>query len=289
MESGLVLVADALDRDDPFVADLLAQFADVHVDRAVADYHVGAPDFGVDLFAGEEFAGLRVEQVEQCELLAGKENLLTVARHGVAFAIDHNSRFGRLSRFALLVNPFQNRLHAAYQQLHLDRLSEVVVGSNVESGNLLLLVAQCGEKNDHRVAQLGIFANGAAGLCAVHHGHHHVEQDEVGVVLAGYVECFGAVLCREDFVALAGKVIFDKFEDVGFVVDKQNAVRHSGCLFGFGAQLAAEALHAMIIMCEVNKFPANSFGSPGKMVIFASSISSRHYWRGKINVYCDGY
>ena len=52
------------------VSDFLPDFADVDVDRTVADNHRIAPDTGVDLFPGEEFSGRGGEQGEQGELLA---------------------------------------------------------------------------------------------------------------------------------------------------------------------------------------------------------------------------
>ena len=62
--SGFIFISHALDRDDAFVADLLAQLADVHVDRAVAHDDLRAPDLGVDLLAGNQLPGRRVEQVQ---------------------------------------------------------------------------------------------------------------------------------------------------------------------------------------------------------------------------------
>ena len=42
--SGFVFVSDPLDGDDVTSADLLAQLADVDVDRAVSDHDFAAPD-----------------------------------------------------------------------------------------------------------------------------------------------------------------------------------------------------------------------------------------------------
>ena len=56
-DSGLELVADALDRDDVVVTDFLAQLADVHVDGAVSHDHLAAPDAAVDFLAREELPG----------------------------------------------------------------------------------------------------------------------------------------------------------------------------------------------------------------------------------------
>ena len=50
-----VFVAQPLYGRDMSVSDFLPDFADVDVDRTVADNHRIAPDTGVDLFPGEEF------------------------------------------------------------------------------------------------------------------------------------------------------------------------------------------------------------------------------------------
>lgn len=50
-------VADAFDRDDVAFADFLTQFADVHVDGAVADDDLRTPDLRVNRFAGNQRPG----------------------------------------------------------------------------------------------------------------------------------------------------------------------------------------------------------------------------------------
>ena len=70
------------------VSDFLPDFADVDVDRTVADNHRIAPDTGVDLFPGEEFSGRGGEQGEQGELLAGQFDTLSVADYQMSFPVD---------------------------------------------------------------------------------------------------------------------------------------------------------------------------------------------------------
>ena len=107
-------------------------------------------------------------------------------------------------------------LHAADQQLHLDRLGEVVVRPDTEARKLLILLAQRREKYHHRVAQLRILADGTAGLRTVHDGHHHVQQDQVRTALGGGLQRLGAVLRREYFVALLLEVVPHEFEGCRF-------------------------------------------------------------------------
>ena len=188
---------------------------------------VGAfADLGVDLLAGNQFPGRRVEQVQQRELLAREGDLLSVADHRVTLAVDREPRGRGLLGRSVGVDALEDRLHAAYQQLHLDRLGQVVVGSHVEPCQLLPLLAQRREENHHRVLQHGVSADRAAGLRPVHHRHHHVQQDQVRTAFGGHFQRLGAVLRREYFVALFQEVVPHEFEDVDFIVDKQDAVAH---------------------------------------------------------------
>ena len=115
------------------VSDFLSDFADVDVDRAVADDHAVAPDAGVDLFPGEEFSGRGGEQGEQGELLAGQFDTFSVADYQMSFPVDDQR-----SRF-VGGYPFEDRPDAAYQKCGLDRLGNIVVGSGSEPCELLLL------------------------------------------------------------------------------------------------------------------------------------------------------
>ena len=225
----LVFVAHALDGDDVPRPDFLAQFADVHVDGAVAHDHLAAPDAGVDLFARKEFSGSGVEQAEQGELLARKHDRPAAELHHVTLAVDFQP-VGCVG-LPLPVDAFEDGLHAAHENFHLHRLGDVVVGSRTEPGDLVLLLAQGRQKDDHRVAQGRIGANRAAGLHAVHHGHHPVEQNQVGPVQGGLPESVGPVLRGKDLVARFPEVVFHEFEDVGLVVDEQDAVTHGMSYF----------------------------------------------------------
>ena len=117
------------------VSDFLSDFADVDVDRAVADDHAVAPDTGVDLFPGKEFSGRGGEQGEQGELLARQFDTFSVADYQMSFPVDDQR-----SRF-VGGYPFEDRLDAAYQKFGLDRLGNIVVGSGSEPCELLLLFA----------------------------------------------------------------------------------------------------------------------------------------------------
>ena len=84
----LVFVAYTLNGHDVVVTNLLAQFADVNVYSAVAYYHLVAPHLLVNLLAGEEFAGVGVEQCEQLKLLAGQDECLAALAYLIMLGVD---------------------------------------------------------------------------------------------------------------------------------------------------------------------------------------------------------
>ncbi len=93
---------------------------------------------------------------------------------------------------------------------------------------MVVFLSALGEEEQQR----RVAPDGPAGLGAVHHGHHHVQQDQVRTVLGGRGQRLGAVLRREDLVAFACEVVFHEFQDVRFVIDDQYAVLH-GVRVGF--------------------------------------------------------
>ena len=76
----------------------------------------------------------------------------------------------------------QQRAHAREQLGLAHRLAEEIVGAGVEALGALLGRVERGDEDDrqHRVRRVG--ADLAADVVAAHAGHHHVEQDEVGLL-----------------------------------------------------------------------------------------------------------
>jgi hypothetical protein len=72
----------------------------------------------------------------------------------------------------------------------------------------------------------------AADLETVVAGHHHVEDDEVGRGLEGLIEGVATAGGRGDVIALGLERGLDDHDDIGFVVDNEDAVRHGGPLSG---------------------------------------------------------
>jgi len=120
------------------------------------------------------------------------------------------------------------------------------------------------EKHHYRPSRARVAADGPARLRTVHDGHHPVQQDQVGAGRGGDLQRFGAVRGRVDLVALFEQVVAHEFQDVGFVVDQQDAVFCHRSLFRF----------LLRRLCEDTNFPRKSCGGPGKMAIFARFLGS---------------
>ena len=129
---------------------------------------------------------------------------------------------GRLLLYAL-----EDGLHAACEELHADRLGQVAICSGIESFDLLLLFAQGREEEDDGLLQLRIFAQGTAGGCTIHDGHHAVEQNQVWTALPSALQGLLTVVGREDLVACTTQGVAYKFQNIGLVIDQQNAIAHS--------------------------------------------------------------
>ncbi len=103
------------------------------------------------------------------------------ARHATSFEVDHQvtapDRAAGLGVGQLAIRPPQQRLDAADQLAHAERLHQVVVGAHFQPDHLVHLVRAGGEE-DHRSARLA--SQLAQDLEAIDPGEADVEHDEVG-------------------------------------------------------------------------------------------------------------
>ena len=78
---------------------------------------------------------------------------------------------------------------------------------------------------------MGVGLEGAGEFAAVHAGHHAVEEDEIGLKLAGDVGDLGGEVAGADFVALLllEHQVHD-VEEIEFIVDDEDAFFHMGPL-----------------------------------------------------------
>jgi hypothetical protein len=116
----------------------------------------------------------------------------------------------------------QHRVHAQHQLAGAEGLGDVVVGTGLETEHAVLLGAERGEQDDRHVTGK---TQAAAHLEAVHPGHHHVEDQQVGAPACVLGERGGTVAGLSDVVARGEEVGHDHLADGDVVVDDQHA-RH---------------------------------------------------------------
>lgn len=203
-----VHVPDTLYRCDSVIAEFASQSADVNVERPFADDDVISPNRSVNFVAGKYAVGLRVQKLQNFELLA-RQNLLALRRYDcMACFVDlYADDFCR----RLLVEPFHYGIHATAQHAHTHRLGDVVVGTRLVTADLILLLVYGRQEYDHGIFQQRMSANGLARLPAVHNGHHRVEQNQMRMHPLGHFESNGTILGGIDLVTLSRKVVAYKF------------------------------------------------------------------------------
>jgi len=77
----------------------------------------------------------------------------------------------------------EHRFDPGDQRALVERLGQILVGAGFESGDDVLAVGFGRHQNDRHERQTGVGLDLPAGFDAVHLRHHHIEQDQIGMVL----------------------------------------------------------------------------------------------------------
>ena len=93
-------------------------------------------------------------------------------------------------------------LHTVQQDVHVERLGDVVIGPLPEALQLKFLAVLGGEKDHWDVGRVDIGLDGAAQLHAVHVGHHHVADHQVHGLLPQQVQHHETVRRTQHLIAL---------------------------------------------------------------------------------------
>ena len=152
---------------------------------------MGIPDLFEDLVARAQRARIARQQGQQVELLAGQGQLVAVEQHApgalvdLELAVDQHVA-GRLVASGADVGPPGHGADAGHQLSEAEGLDHVVVGAQLEADHPVDLLAAGGDDDDRHV---GLGAEPAAHLVAVHVGQAEVEQHEIdGARLQGHLE-----------------------------------------------------------------------------------------------------
>jgi hypothetical protein len=165
-------------------AEGLAQALHVHVDRAFLDEDVVTPDTIEQLGSTVHTFGMGHQKVQQAEL--GRPELhflglvIDTPGHPACGGVEGQAREldGTVERVGGL--PAQHGSNAGQQLLRREGLRQVVVGSSVEAGYLVGLVAASGQHDHRQLARARLLAPALGQAQAALPRQHPVEQHEIG-------------------------------------------------------------------------------------------------------------
>jgi hypothetical protein len=214
-------VADACDGgDDPGLAEPFAQTRDGDAHSVGERVCVLVPCSRQELFGAHDAAFGGDEHFEHGELLPGQRD---VAAGAVDLAPERiESETGDLpDRRPVLDAPAVERSESEHELLELERLGEVVVGSELEAGGLVVEPVGSSEHEDRHAVVGGDDASGD--LVPGRPGNVSVEDGDVVGVDAQQLQSGVAVACDVCRDRLQAEAIADRFRHIGLVLDQQHA------------------------------------------------------------------
>jgi len=196
------------------------------VQRAVEIAQAFAGDRRIEQ-VGDAVAGQFVGRVAQVAG-AGRVGVLDAAArfdHHQAFghAVDNGAQALRLFLVAAAVAvDLQLGAHAGAHLGHAQRLADVVDRALVEAGHDVVGLVAGAHENDGDAGRAGVQLEPAAGFQAIHAGHDHIHQDQVGVDPARDAQGAFARRGQESLVALLRHHLAQHAKVGGGVIDNQN-------------------------------------------------------------------
>ena len=174
-------VADAAHRvDQAWLAaglGLLAQVADVHVERVRAVAEVVAPDAVEDHRPRQHLPRVAQEQLEQRELGPRQDELLAATGHLAGTGVQLEVGEAERGRLVVGAESAQKRPDARDELLEGERLDEVVVGAGLEACDAVGDLVARGQHQDRELAPVG--PQPAGELEPVEPRHQDVDDREV--------------------------------------------------------------------------------------------------------------
>ena len=166
------------------------------------------------------------EGMQDEELGDGEHHGLALPGAGMAFGIHaQQATFQDLgvrslgSRGILGLETAQDRLHTLHQQALREGFADEIVGAHLQAEQFVDLLVLGGEE-DHR--QLGLLAQAAQQLHAVHAGHLDVEDGEIRRIGLQAVKSRHAVIVGLDAIAFRLQRDGNGGQNVAVVIDQRN-------------------------------------------------------------------
>ncbi|ELP47739.1 transcriptional regulator [Mycobacterium avium subsp. paratuberculosis S5] len=204
--------------------DLAAQVRHVGLDDIDVTSEVVAPHVVEDLRLAQHRARVDDKVAQQREFVRRQRDRLTGLPHFVGFLVEFDvgeSQSGAAWFGPALTGAPQDDPQPGDHLFQAERFGHVVVAAQGQPGDLVLQGISRRQEQRGRVDAVG--AQPAQHPEPVHAGHHHVQDHRVGTGLARPVQGLGAVGGGVDLEPLEFQAHREQFDDVGLVVDDENA------------------------------------------------------------------
>ena len=199
----------------------------MYVNRSRVTEIVKAPYIVEQLCAGEHAVRTGGEKVQQLDLLRRRIHALALDNQIVRLLVDHQIVKRQLLGRIIRRHTAEYRTHARNDLRHFERLDDVVVRTHLQTGNAVRGLA-FGRQHDDR--HITLRTDLPADRPAVHHRHHHVEQQHVRLVGLPLFDALHAVFRLKHRVAFALQIQAQQLTDVGLVLYDQYLLGHSSPL-----------------------------------------------------------
>ena len=191
------------------------------VNRAGITVVLKAPDLVQQLVAGVNAVGVTGQAGQQFQLLGRCLDHLALDLELIAVHIQMQVVKVIYALVFLLLGggTAQHGLDAGRDLLGVKGLDDVVIRAQFKAKHLVIGLTLCGQHNDGGVV---LAADFAAGLPAVHHRHHNVQQHQIRVQLVKLRQRRRAVVNHRHIVAFLYQIQAEQFADIFIVIDDQN-------------------------------------------------------------------
>jgi len=157
----------------------LAEPADVDVHRALLDIDVSAPDPIQHLAPRVHALGVLHEELQQTILGWPERHCLVACRHPMARGIERQATRLDRSAAARRRRPPQHGVDPRQQFARAERLRDVVVGTSLETRDLVVLIGPRGEHDHRQVLSVLVALDRAGEFEAALVRQHPVDQHQV--------------------------------------------------------------------------------------------------------------
>src|ERR1700682_939049 len=196
--------------------NLLAQSIDIDFHQVGFAIEVAVPNVLDDFTARDQFGSMKQEQLEQRKFLGRQWDYLGAARGAPTMTIQREVRTAHLGIAAVKAAAHQ-RSNSSQEFCQGKRLSEIVIGTGIQSGYPLLDQASRGEHQDRSFYAL--LAKLTADLEAAHTGQPNVQENSVVGDIRGEVKRLLASLGHVNSVGIFPQGTGDEAGDLPFIFD----------------------------------------------------------------------